>query len=257
MTQRKRLDWLLHYLCVECDEKTDMPSDYTRKRELFKALMNVRPPRPVADDFIRIQDEFLRKETRNKGIVRLHDIAAIAENNKISVWKGDITRLAVQAVVNAANARMLGCFVPGHACIDNAIHTFAGVRLRLECAEIMEKQGHPEPPGQAKITSAYNLPSDFILHTVGPVVEGQVTDENRRLLEGCYRSCLELAERHKIESIAFCCISTGVFRFPNEEAASVAVETAVAFIEAGSRIKRVIFDVFTERDEAIYKKLLA
>ncbi|MDR1579056.1 MAG: protein-ADP-ribose hydrolase [Synergistaceae bacterium] len=256
MEQEHRLIYLLDYLLGERGEHdtVGIPEDYADKRDLFRTLVNVRSPYPIHSDFIRVQDDFLREESKQKGIVRLNDIPTIEANNRISLWEGDITRLAACAVVNAANAKMLGCFIPGHNCIDNVIHTFAGVQLRLECAAIMEKQGYPEPAGQAKLTSAYNLPSDFVLHTVGPIVDGQVTDEDKRLLASCYHSCLETACENNIESIAFCCISTGVFHFPKEEAALIAIDTVFAFLKSGGDFKRIIFVVFTENDEGIYKK---
>ncbi len=173
------------------------------------------------------------------------------------MWRGDITTLQCDAIVNAANSGMTGCYQPCHNCIDNCIHTYAGVQLRNACNELMEQQGHAEPTGQAKITPAYNLPSRFVLHTVGPIVQGRLTDEHCRLLASCYRACLELAEQNHVQSIAFCCISTGVFMFPNEKAAEIAVETVQTYREAiGSQID-VIFNVFQEFDEVVYRSLLA
>ncbi len=172
------------------------------------------------------------------------------------LWRDDITTLRVGAIVNAANSAMLGCFAPNHGCIDNAIHTFAGVQLRMECAAIMEKQGHPEPAGTAKITGAYNLPCKYILHTVGPIVGRRLTEEHRQMLESCYRSCIELADKNKIESVAFCCISTGEFHFPNEDAARIAIDTVTDCMKSCITVKRVVFNVFTERDEGIYRGLL-
>lgn len=216
--------------------------------------MNVRMPGAIDADFLKIQDEYLAQVNFEKGIVDLEDIVEIQRDTY--VWRGDITRLAVSAIVNAANSGMTGCYIPCHACIDNCIHTFAGVQLRNMCGEIMETQGHEEATGQAKITPAYNLPCKYVIHTVGPIVQGKLTAQHERLLASCYRNCLNLAAENGADSIAFCCISTGVFMFPNERAAEIAVETVKAYRqETGSRIK-VVFNVFKEDDERIYRKLL-
>ena len=201
-----------------------------------------------------VQDEYLRQEIEDAGITRLADLEAVCGD--LFLWQGDITRLECGAIVNAANSGMTGCYVPCHACIDNCIHTFAGIQLRLDCAELMERQGHEEPTGQAKITRAYNLPCDYVLHTVGPIIEGPVTAEEERLLASCYRSCLKLAEENGVDSIAFCCISTGVFHFPNQRAAEIVVRTVQEYkAETGSKMK-VIFSVFKDLDLEIYRRLL-
>lgn len=208
---------------------------------------------PSGEDFLKIQDEYLQTELSEKGVTDIADLSPVEDN--IYLWKGDITTLKCGAIVNAANSGMTGCYQPCHSCIDNCIHTFAGVRLRLECSEIMERQGYPEPMGQAKITSAYNLPCGHVIHTVGPVVQGKLTDEHCRLLKSCYQSCLELAVRNGIDSIAFCCISTGVFGFPKKEAAEIAVRTVRDFLKSHSI--KVIFNVFGSEDYEIYKKQLS
>lgn len=256
MDQQERLDWLIDYLCKERSDRICVPTSFQQKRALLRALANVRPPVPISEAFLQVQDAFLQEEARQRGIVQLKDISALYPGSKLSLWKGDITQLQVDAIVNAANSELLGCFAPGHACIDNAIHTFAGVQLRLECGKIMGAQGYPEPTGCAKITPAYNLPSRFILHTVGPIVEGALTQNHRQLLHNCYRSCLDLAEAHGIRHVAFCCISTGIFRFPNQQAAEVAVDTVTAFLKQSHQVLDVIFNVFTEQDHGIYAKLL-
>ncbi len=240
----------LDYLIKELSPSAPVPSDADGKWRLFRALVNVREPKPISDEFLAEQDKLLSAVIAEKGIT---DVAYL---RPVYIWRGDITTLKVGAIVNAANSAMLGCFVPSHACIDNAIHTFAGVQLRLECDAIMRKQRHPEPTGQAKITAAYNLPCEYILHTVGPIVDGRLTGEHRRLLASCYRSCLELAEENIIKSVAFCCISTGEFRFPNEDAASIALAIVTEFLKSGGSVKKVVFNVFTERDERIYKEIL-
>ncbi|NLY87856.1 MAG: protein-ADP-ribose hydrolase [Clostridiales bacterium] len=220
---------------------------------LFRSLVNVREPRPISEEFIKLQNAFLQEEIKNKGITDSSNLTPVRD--KIYLWQGDITTLQTDAIVNAANSGMTGCYRPLHGCIDNAIHTFAGVQLRLECAEIMEKQDFAEPTGKAKITKAYNLPSKYVIHTVGPIVSGRLTQEACDLLAACYRSCLEQAVQEQLSSIAFCCISTGEFGFPNRRAAEIAVETVTDYLkETGSSIK-VVFNVFKEEDYCIYQKL--
>lgn len=190
-----------------------------------------------------------------KGIVKLEELTPIQSG--IYVWQGDITTLQCDAIVNAANSGMTGCYVPNHRCIDNCIHTFAGTQLRLDCAEIMHRQGHEEPTGQAKITPGYNLPCKYILHTVGPIIRGRVTTDDCRLLASCYRTCLELASENNLENVAFCCISTGEFHFPNDKAAEIAVTEVRAFLQKKTSVKRVIFNVFKDLDREIYERLLS
>jgi O-acetyl-ADP-ribose deacetylase (regulator of RNase III) len=257
MTQEERLDFLLDYLRNEYAEEIPIPEGFAQKRILFRGLVNVRPPHPVSEEFIRVQDEFLQEEVRQRGIVPLADIPSCRPESPIALWQGDITRLAADGIVNAANSKLLGCFIPGHGCIDNAIHTFAGVQLRQACYELMQAQGHDEPTGSAKITGAYNLPSRYVLHTVGPIVRGTLTHKHRAELARCYYSCLALAAEHKLKSIAFCCISTGEFAFPKQEAAETAVRALTGFLNAGSPIQRVVFNVFKDDDYLIYQNLLA
>ena len=216
--------------------------------------MNVRHPAAIGKRYLEVQDDYLQEELAAKTITRLSDLHPIQE--AIYLWRGDITTLECGAIVNAANSGMTGCYQPCHNCIDNCIHTYAGVQLRLKCAEMMAEQGYEEPTGQAKITPAYNLPCDYVIHTVGPIVRGELTREHCALLKSCYRSCLKLADENGVGSIAFCCISTGVFMFPNEKAAEIAVDTVQKYkAETGSKIE-VVFNVFKECDEAIYRKLL-
>lgn len=252
--QNEKLLFLIKYLLSESPryQNMEIPTDETERFRLFRSLVNIRPPKPISDDFLKVQDEYLQEETAYKGITDITDLQPISKN--IYLWKGDITTLKCGAIVNAANSQMLGCFQPCHSCIDNAIHTFAGVQLRLKCAEIMRNQGYEEPTGQAKITLAYNLPCNFVIHTVGPIVQGKLTKKHCELLENCYRSCLEIAVQNQIESIAFCCISTGVFGFPQKEAAEIAVRTVQDF-QKSHEIK-VIFNVFKESDDEIYRQLL-
>ena len=254
MTQRERRVYLIRALLLERGEDPEgaVPAEEGEQKRLLRALMNVRPPRIAAREFLEIQDAYLQAETAAKGITDVGDLRPAEEG--ICLWRGDITTLRCGAIVNAANSQMLGCFVPCHGCIDNAIHTFAGVQLRLACAELMERQGHEEPTGGAKLTPAFNLPCRYVLHTVGPIVTGRLTDRQERQLASCYRSCLALAAEHGIESVAFCCISTGEFRFPPERAAEIAVETVRACRKEFG--VQVVFNVFKESDERIYRRLL-
>ena len=256
MTQKERRVFLINYLKNEEESFKGIviPHDTEAQKHLLRALMNVRPPMPVSKDFTDIQDEYLQQENRQRGIVSLGDLSQ--EQPEIYLWQGDITRLSVDAIVNAANSAMLGCFVPCHGCIDNAIHTFAGIELRQECAAIMRKQRQEEPVGKAKITKGYHLPATYVLHTVGPIVYGHVTDTQKQQLAACYRSCLSLAQQYHLTSIAFCCISTGVFHFPNDEAAAIAIHTVKTYLQETNYEMKVIFNVFKDEDERIYQTYL-
>ena len=232
----------------------EIPEDSGEQRQLLRALMNVRSPRECPPLFWQIQDAYLAEETKEKGIIRLEDLQEVQPG--IYLWQGDITTLSCDAIMNAANSGMTGCYVPNHRCIDNFIHTYAGMQLRLDCARMMQGQGSPEPTGQAKITPAYNLPCRYILHTVGSIIQWKVTRTDRELLASCYRFCLELAAENSLESVAFCCISTGEFHFPNEEAAEIAINTVKEFLEKDSSVKKVIFNVYKDLDKEVYEKLL-
>ena len=249
-----RLDYLIKYLISENPEFSEIqtPDDLQGKRDLFRALRNVRWPKPISDEFLRLQDEELQVQLQEKGVVDLPDVP-------IQIWQGDITRLRVDAIVNAANSQMLGCFHPLHKCIDNAIHSAAGVQLREECYQQMLQQGHEEPTGQAKITKAYNLPCKYVIHTVGPIIpNGIPTEFQKEQLASCYRSIMACADENHLESVAFCCISTGEFRFPNQMAAEIAVQTVKDYLDENTDtlIKHVIFNVFKDIDKEIYKKVL-
>ncbi len=256
MNQTERRLYLIQSLLNEKTEYQNLavPSDADGQKHLLRSLVNVRLPKAIDGDFLKIQDEYLQEELRQSGITELSDLSPI--DGDLYIWQGDITKLSCGAIVNAANSGMTGCYVPCHACIDNCIHSYAGIQLRLDCARLMQEQRFEEPTGQAKITKAYNLPCDYVIHTVGPIVDGEVTAEDERLLRSCYHSCLELAEQNGIESIAFCCISTGVFHFPNERAGEIAVETVRKYkAEKGSEMK-VVFNVFKDTDREIYERLL-
>ena len=256
MNQAERRLYLIHTLLSERPScrRQEIPKDAARQRVLLRGLMNVRPAKQISPEFLSVQDEYLRQELSEAGVTHVEVLQPVS--GELYLWQGDITKLSCGAIVNAANSGLTGCYVPNHACIDNCIHTYAGVQLRLDCAEIMEKQDHEEPTGQAKLTRAYNLPCSFVLHTVGPIVTGEPTKEDEQLLASCYRSCLSLAEENGVKSIAFCCISTGVFHFPNERAAEIAIDTVRQYkSETGSEMK-VIFNVFKDLDKEIYERLL-
>lgn len=256
MTQDKKREYLITELLKERPEYADVfiPKDETEQKKLLRALFNVRLPLPIGDDFLRVQDEYLQEEIAQKGITSIDDLEPIKPD--FYLWQGDITTLKCDAIVNAANSQMLGCFCPNHGCIDNAIHTFSGVRLRLKCAEIMKAQGKDEETGKAKITPAYNLPCKYILHTVGPIVTGRLTEKDCELLRSCYRSCLTLADEYKLNSVAFCCISTGEFHFPNDKAAKIAIETVSEYKKLTNSKIKVIFNVFKHSDYKIYRECL-
>lgn len=254
MTQKERRIYLINRLLSEDEQYNGItiPESEAEQKRLLRSLINIRLPSPIGNDFLAIQDEYLQTAIAEKGITKLHDLTPFKDN--IYLWQGDITTLECDAIVNAANSGMTGCYHPCHNCIDNCIHTFAGVRLRLKCAEIMRKQGYEEPTGKAKITPAYNLPCKYVIHTVGPIVQGRLTEKHRMLLKSCYESCLELAVLNRIKSIAFCCISTGVFGFPQDKAAEIAVQTVREFLK--NHDIEVIFNVFKDADYELYRQLL-
>lgn len=255
MNQSEKRLFLIQSLLKENPAYRDLgiPADTNSQRQLLRGLMNLRAPQRADADFLQTQDAYLQGETAAKGITDAADLAPMQPG--LYLWQGDITTLQCDAIVNAANSGMTGCYIPNHRCIDNAIHTYAGVELRLACAELMEQQGYPEPTGRAKITPAFNLPCRYVLHTVGPIIDGRVTKADKELLASCYRSCLALAAENNLESVAFCCISTGEFHFPNELAAQIAVESVKDFLKKQTSVKKVIFNVFKDLDKAIYEKL--
>lgn len=266
MNRTEKADVLLEKLKADSVEYKALETggySLEEKKNAIRSLMNIRMPRELSDELVDLQNEYLQEERKAKGVVTLSDIPTIKEQlnssashaDKVSLWQGDITRLEVGAIVNAANSQMLGCFVPCHRCIDNAIHSAAGIQLRWECSQIMKQQGHEEETGKAKITKGYNLPCKHVIHTVGPIIYGKLTERDCRLLRSCYESCLELAQNSGLKSIAFCCISTGEFHFPNEKAAEIAVAAVTDFLK-NSRLERVIFNVFKEYDKSLYEQIL-
>lgn len=288
--RREKVAFLIEHLLTETpayrEEVARIPRDRQAQRDFLRALMNVRPPIPLQADFLRVQDALLTEEREARGVVDGAALPTVAEERCMTMtcgaasgtgmdtadenfvlWQGDITRLAVDAIVNAANSALLGCFVPLHRCIDNAIHSAAGLALRAVCDEIMREQGHPEPAGRAKITSGFNLPARYVLHTVGPIIAPVgshvhepgiftgVTHEAQQCLASCYRACLDLATEHGLTSVAFCCISTGEFHYPPQEAAETAVATCRAWLRANDAPMRIVFNVFKDEDLAIYRRI--
>ena len=252
MTQQERREYLIRELLKERGKAEAVPAQEAAQKTLLRALFNVRPPQKASRAFLEVQDAYLQEEIRRRGVTRAE--ALIPVRGKLCLWQGDITTLACDAIVNAANGAMLGCFYPNHGCIDNAIHTFSGVQLRLFCAEMMA--GETLETGGARITPAFNLPCRFVLHTVGPVVRGALLQSDRQLLADCYSSCLALAAENGVETLAFCCISTGEFGFPQQQAAETAVETVTRALARHPSIKKVIFNVFRTEDLDIYRRLL-
>ncbi len=263
MNQLEKVKKLNHMLLAEMPEYRLQANrlhadDYKEQRMLLRSLMNLRNPMPVSQYFLDLQDEFLQSEHEEKGIVHVSELSAVPADERLFIWQGDVTRLDADAIVNAANAALLGCFIPCHKCIDNAIHSAAGVQLRDVCFQMMQEQGHEEATGSAKITKGYNLPAKYVIHTVGPIIYDEVTAEDKLLLASCYASCLQVAAEKNLESIAFCCISTGEFHFPNELAAEIAVDTVQAYLKQNpdTSLKKVIFNVFKDLDREIYENLL-
>ena len=258
-TERQRR--LIQALLAEMPEYRAFAAEFSgdgySQRRILRSLMNLRPPMPLDPAFLAEQDALLEAEREEKGVVEADDLTPTAADPRLVLWQGNITRLRADAIVNAANSALLGCFQPCHGCIDNAIHSAAGLQLRDDCAKLMAAQGCEEPEGRAKLTPGHALPARYVIHTVGPVVRGrEPTDRDRAALASCYRSCLELAGEHGLESVAFCCISTGVYHFPHEEAAAIAVDTVKAVLDRGSTVRRVIFNVFKDLDAAVYRRLL-
>lgn len=258
MTHSEKRKYLIKGLLSEFPQYNELgiPDNGEAQKRLLRSLMNIRPPRPVSEAFLKIQDEYLGEAVAEKGVTDSASLPASSLDSRLVLWRGDITTLKIDAIVNAANSALRGCFVPCHSCVDNIIHSVSGIQLRLACDRIMNEQGHDEPTGKAKITPAYNLPSEYVIHTVGPIVSGPLTDQHCRQLADCYRSCLELAADNGLKSIAFCCISTGEFHFPQKKAAEIAVRTVTDYLNRDSRIGKVVFNVFKQEDYDIYKGLL-
>lgn len=252
--QEQRLDFLIGVLAEQCSVSLPKPENLAEKKELFRALMNVWQVQDLPQGFFAVQDAYLQEEMAGRTVQDAEQLVPLQKN--LYVWQGDITLLRADAIVNAANSSLLGCFVPLHKCIDNAVHSFAGLQLRAKCHEIMQAQGHAEPTGKAKITPAYNLPGKFVIHTVGPIAGARLTRKDEELLASCYRECLACACEHTLQSIAFCCISTGEFHFPNQRAAEIAVQTVKACQADFAADIKIIFNVFKDIDYAIYTQLL-
>lgn len=257
MTQTERRIFLISKLLKEDRtlEDTQIPQSEEEQKILLRSLLNIRPPHSIDDNFLQIQDEYLQEELSKKKITLLSDLTPVEK--ELYIWRGDITLIKCDAIVNAANSGMTGCYEPCHACIDNCIHTFSGIQLRNYCNDLIVKQGFLEPTGKAKISPAFNLPCDYVIHTVGPIVQGELTDKHCELLKSCYESCLQIASENRVQSIAFCCISTGVFHFPIEKAAEIAVQTVRDYKKRNNSNIEVIFNVFSNRDEQIYRGIFA
>ena len=264
-TQKERLDYLVEAFLRDAGGYNDfrIPNDTDGERRILRSLMNVRMPKAMDEEVLSVQDEYLTERNQEKGIVTLSEIAPCACDPHLSVWQGDITRLAVDAIVNAANSQMLGCFVPMHTCIDNCIHTFAGVQLRAECNRQMNLlrarygRNYEQPTAVPMLTDAYNLPAKKVVHIVGPIVSGRLTPALEQDLADCYTNTLNLCTENGLHSVAFCCISTGVFGFPQQRAAEIAVETVRKWMQTHEgQIDRVIFNVFKDEDRKYYEALL-
>ena len=270
-TQEERLDYLVEEFKADSDEYKDLQTSKSveEKRRILRSLMNIRMPKEISSEILKVQDEYLSERAVEKGIVNLSDIPVIRDG--LSIWQGDITRLSVDAIVNAANSQMLGCFVPMHTCIDNCIHTFAGVQLRAECNRQMNElrirygRDYEQPTAVPMLTDAYNLPAKKVVHIVGPIVsqgtsfasQYKLTPGLEKDLADCYKNTLDMCADNGLKSVAFCCISTGVFHFPNKRAAEIAVETVSEWLRSNpGKVERVIFNVFKDEDKAIYEKLI-
>ena len=256
MNQKERREYLIQSLISEQTRYLGMKIEQEEEnaRMQLRSLMNIRLAAPISEQFTKIQDAYLQEINADRGVVSLSELEEVVP--EIYLWQGDITRLKADGIVNAANSGMTGCYQPCHNCIDNCIHTYAGIQLRNYCQQMMDEQGYEEPTGQAKITPGFNLPCRYVLHTVGPIVQGKLTELHEQQLASCYRSCLRLADEYSLTSIAFCCISTGVFMFPNRRAAEIAVQTVRDYKKSeNSRIK-VIFNVWKDIDYEIYRQLL-
>ena len=260
MTRSELVRALSAHLLAERPALRPWAAEFQEKegpRRLLRALMNLRPPMPLDPALLALQDRLLSAEREERGVVDGMTLPTVRSDPRLAIWQGDITRLRADAVVNAANSALLGCFHPCHGCIDNAIHSAAGLQLRDACARLMAAQGRPEPTGRAKLTEGFNLPARYVLHTVGPMVTGRVTAADRGALASCYTACLTLAAERGLESVAFCCISTGEFHFPNREAAELAVQTVREWLDQRrTSIERVIFNVFKDEDAVLYRDLL-
>ncbi|MBQ6582444.1 MAG: protein-ADP-ribose hydrolase [Mogibacterium sp.] len=271
-TREERLDFLVEAFKEDSGEYRDLatPADTNGKRRVLRSLMNIRLPRAMPPDVLAVQDQYLQDRIRQNGIIRLAEIPTIADQgsthlqaDRLSLWQCDITRLAVDAIVNAANSQMLGCFIPMHTCIDNCIHTYAGIQLRAECARQMDQlrirygRDYEQPTSIPMLTGGYNLPAKNIIHIVGPIVRSRVTPDLDEALAACYRNTLDLCAENGLKSVAFCCISTGVFRFPNQRAARIAVKTVTEWLTAHpDTLERVIFNVYKDEDREYYEKEL-
>ena len=258
MTHSEQRLWLIQQLRKE-DHRLDqyaIPEDVQGQKDFLRAYMNIWEPKPLSEEFLHIQDEYLTEENMQAGITDVDDLKSTKNDSRLYLWQGDMTTLKVDALTNPANSALLGCFRILHNCADNQIHSKSGLELRYRCYELMQEQGYEEPTGQAKITPGYNLPCKYVIHTVGPIVQGRLTKHHEEQLASCYKSCLKIAEENDVKSIAFCCISTGVFMFPNQRAAEIAVATVKEYLKEHQRIEKIVFNVYKDSDREIYDTLL-
>lgn len=259
----EKLDYLINYLLKEA-KKADFDYSNIDKKSLYRALVNIRQAKPISEDFLQVEDEYLQDELKKENVTDIENIKTIKEqyqksnllnSNKICLWQGDITKLKIGAIVNAGNSNGLGCFIPNHNCIDNQINTFAGVRLRLACNDIMKNLNYNLETGNAIITKGYNLPSNYVIQTVGPIITGDVTKQKEIELANCYKNSLQLAIDNGINTIAFPCISTGIFRFPKDKASKISIKTVDEFISSNTeKIDKVVFNLWSDEDVMIYER---
>ena len=264
MDQHERLECMIKELLREeiRTGHTEIPEERRERENMWRSLVNVREAKPAREEYLAVQDAYLQERLREKGVTDGEALKAVPSDERLVLWQGDMSLLQCDAVVNPANSRMLGCFQPLHACLDNVLHTFAGVQLRLACHKQMQAiraklgEGYEQPTAIPMMTDAFNLPAKKIVHVVGPVVGGALTDTHREQLAACYRNTMMLCDRQGVHSLAFCCISTGVFSFPQEAAADIAVRTVKDYLDGNTKIRRVIFNVFTDEDARIYRERL-
>ena len=260
----ENLDYLIEYLLKDCGYSEKIPDDINQKKSLYRGLVNVREPKPISAEYLEVEDKYLQEELKNKKIKNADELLTIKEqyvnnnldnSDKMCIWQGDITKLKIGAIVNPANSQGLGCFLPNHNCIDNQIQTFAGIRMRLECNEYMKTINYNLETSKCFITEGYNLPAKKVIHAVGPIVESFLTDDLRTDLENTYINCLKCAIENGIRTISFPCISTGVFRFPKDEASKIAIRTVDKFLsENKDKIDKVIFNLWSKEDVIIYER---
>ena len=263
----EKLDYLINYLLTERNETLEIDNlSYKDKKRIYRSLCNIRDAKPISEEYFKIENKYLQEELNKKDITDVADIQPAKEllkvtnlkyEDKICLWKGDITTLKIDAIVNAANSQGLGCFVPMHSCVDNIIGSNAGVSLRLECNKVMKEKNYFLPTGKAFITKGYNLPAKYVIHTVGPIIYEEVTEKEEQELINCYINSLKLAIQNGIKTIAFPCISTGKFRFPKTQACKLAIKAVEEFLDThNDEIDKIVFNIYIEEDYEIYEQYI-